>query len=309
MRDFASADNSLIRPGKIYRGATPATLTPNLLSDAVNDDTAEFMRSVTQFIDLRSRDERVSDDVQAVKNLRADFESVESHVPLLGKRKVLWGLLNFLSLPEAAALAGAVASDPTSARALVTKRIDEGGLELLNKILVKAGKSGIRECIQVMASAFASPSSSDSNRVYVYCSAGKDRTGLVAAIILKLCGVDDNKVVNDYCKSAQSWHIDDEHDDEIHRGKLNSKLMIDYNKRLEDAGLVARNWTGAPPTVMVQTLAHITATYGSVEDYVLHCGVLPEEIDIIRQALVLPSTSRQQTSSNSSFSSSSSNFG
>ncbi len=45
----------------------------------------------------------------------------------------------------------------------------------------------------------------DSNVLY-FCNAGKDRTGVVSAIILRKLGYDDEYIISDYLKSADNLH-------------------------------------------------------------------------------------------------------
>jgi Tyrosine phosphatase family len=44
-----------------------------------------------------------------------------------------------------------------------------------------------------------------SKPVYIYCSAGKDRTGLVVALILSVLGASEDEIIRDYVKSAETW--------------------------------------------------------------------------------------------------------
>ena len=45
----------------------------------------------------------------------------------------------------------------------------------------------------------------DSN-VFYFCGAGKDRTGVVSAIILKKLGYDDQTIIDDYMKSKENLY-------------------------------------------------------------------------------------------------------
>jgi protein-tyrosine phosphatase len=40
----------------------------------------------------------------------------------------------------------------------------------------------------------------------VHCAAGKDRTGLVSALLLRLVGVDDEEIVTDYLQTGKNMH-------------------------------------------------------------------------------------------------------
>jgi hypothetical protein len=47
----------------------------------------------------------------------------------------------------------------------------------------------------------ASPSESDGSTpapILLHCTAGKDRTGVICALVLSLCGVDDDVVAHEY---------------------------------------------------------------------------------------------------------------
>lgn len=81
-------------------------------------------------------------------------------------------------------------------------RMDEGGLILLNKILVDVGSKGIGRALRVVTDGI---SKNDPRPVYFYCSAGKDRTGLVAALILSVLGVSRMDIIRDYTRSSETW--------------------------------------------------------------------------------------------------------
>lgn len=55
--------------------------------------------------------------------------------------------------------------------------------------------------------------------------------------------------------------------------------------RLEDAGLTPVKWLGAPPEVMEGTLNFIKRRYGSVEDYLIHCGFDERWMDELRSVM------------------------
>ena len=45
------------------------------------------------------------------------------------------------------------------------------------------------------------------NGVLFHCSAGKDRTGVITAIIYMLCDVLENEIINDYMLSKENLKI------------------------------------------------------------------------------------------------------
>lgn len=263
-RDLSSACPSLVQPDKIYRGASPATLPKN----NPNQDAVDFLRSTACLIDLRSNDERRSDERSSMEwACGSDFTEKENHIGLLNKRRVVWGLARVLPPSQLRQLTYHIISNPLSARTGVTNRIDKGGLILLNRILVAAGSASIGRALNTVTDGV------QKGKVYFYCSAGKDRTGLLAALILKTLGVDDSDVIFDYVRSSETWENGPFH------------IRSEYSGRLEQAGLTPLNWIGSPPDVMQETLRYIRKQYGSIEDYMIHCGFEENRMNELREAM------------------------
>ena len=142
-----------------------------------------------------------------------------------------------------------------SARQDITRpfidEINGGGLPMLNDLLLRFGAPGIKYVLDLC---------SDVNRhpVAFYCTAGKDRTGMIAAIILALLNVPDADIVEDYSLSANVYAEMDDH-----------KAMVGA---LSQRNLNAKTFLGAPPHVMMETLHNIREEYGSVEEYLDYIG-------------------------------------
>lgn len=200
-RDLASAAPSLIRPGRLFRGATPANLVR--ANSKPSSEILQFLRTANLLVDLRSNDERRLDDRQLMAWAcgPTDFASRERHISLLNKRRVVWGLFRVLPRNQLRALVSQILANPLAARAGVTNVMDKGGLALLNRILVEAGASSIGRALHEITDALRP----NDAHVYFYCSAGKDRTGLLTALILKVLGVADREVIYDYTRSSETW--------------------------------------------------------------------------------------------------------
>lgn len=201
LRDLSSAAPHLLRPRVIYRGSTPSALPPN-----PSPESLAFLRTALLLLDLRSSDERVSDHhAHLVSACGHDFSQREVHIPLLRKRSVVYGLARALPADQARSLAWRAISRPTDARKTVVDKVDEGGLILLNRILVDAGASAIGRALGLIVDAVAPQHGERKGPAYFYCSAGKDRTGLLAALILSVLGVGRRAIVTDYVKSRETW--------------------------------------------------------------------------------------------------------
>eukprot|EP00536_Pseudo-nitzschia_multiseries_P013791 jgi/Psemu1/310279/fgenesh1_kg.616_\ len=135
---------------------------------------------------------------------------------------------------------------------------------MLNDLLLRFGAPGIKYLLDVV-------SESDRHPVAFYCTAGKDRTGIVTAIILSICGVKSEDIVEDYSLSANVYAEMKDH-----------KAMVGA---LSQRNLDAKTFLGAPPEVMADTLIAIKENYGSVEGYCDWIGFGPERREKLRKAL------------------------
>jgi protein-tyrosine phosphatase len=108
-----------------------------------------------------------------------------------------------------------------------------------------------------------------------HCAAGKDRTGVTAAILLSVLGVNDEDVLDDY-------ELTSRHRTEQQRQEIMSSLGEQGFAAEAAAGLLS-----TPRWVMATVLEQIRMTYGSVEDYLVGpVGITPEAIREMRRLLV-----------------------
>jgi protein-tyrosine phosphatase len=115
------------------------------------------------------------------------------------------------------------------------------------------GVANLRTALETIALADNAP-------VVIHCAAGKDRTGVLAALILSLTGVGEDDIVADYALT----------------GLATDRFIRDWRKRHPDAPL----WPGfglAPAEAMRYFLTDLTARHGSIEKYVTHVLGLPQE--------------------------------
>jgi protein-tyrosine phosphatase len=108
--------------------------------------------------------------------------------------------------------------------------------------------------------------------IVVHCYAGKDRTGIVAALLLSLVGVPTAIISADYAESQE-------------------RLWPLYEKGLAEAADEEEGdfWTKPTATeeMMTMMLEHVEARYGGTEKYLLASGLLPEEIDQLKSRLLV----------------------
>jgi len=93
-----------------------------------------------------------------------------------------------------------------------------------------------------------------------HCAAGKDRTGVVSAVLLGVLGVPDDLIVADYALSSQNI-------DAIIERITNMKGYGDTLK------LMPADTMHAKPETMEEVVANVASRYGSMSDYLRDSGV------------------------------------
>ncbi len=102
-----------------------------------------------------------------------------------------------------------------------------------------------------------------------YCHAGKDRTGIVAALLLGVVGVPDATIAEDYALSAaQITH-------------LTKQWPEDAVQHGQDMHQFERDVASHPET-MLSMLDYISRRYEGVANYLNHCGVSDNQLEHIR---------------------------
>lgn len=129
------------------------------------------------------------------------------------------------------------------------------------------GAERLGRAIEVLAEADTLPA-------VFHCAVGKDRTGLLAALVLGLLGVDDEVIAADYA------------------------LTVDAMRRLEEwardrqpdlaARLAAtpRGYLAADPRAMRIIVQELRDRHGSIADYVREVGVSAAALDALRNLLL-----------------------
>jgi len=123
-----------------------------------------------------------------------------------------------------------------------------------------------------VASAVAAVAWAPEGTVVVHCAGGKDRTGLLTALLLRLAGVGRATIAADYGLSeerlrprTEAWLAEAETDAERER---------------------IRRVSGTPAEAMAGVLEELERRYGSVAAYLEAGGVTKAELDRIRERLV-----------------------
>ncbi|AXR73928.1 MULTISPECIES: tyrosine-protein phosphatase [Auritidibacter] len=107
--------------------------------------------------------------------------------------------------------------------------------------------------------------------VLIHCTAGKDRTGLVAALVLSVAGIHRDIIVADYARSA------DELPDSYH-AQVATEMSSQWDTSSEEFSQALRLHTLSPASAMRHLLEHLDHRYGSVARFLDCVGFsLPEQ--------------------------------
>ncbi|SDJ99398.1 tyrosine-protein phosphatase [Nonomuraea jiangxiensis] len=134
------------------------------------------------------------------------------------------------------------------------------------------GIDNLRTALETISEAGNAP-------VVIHCAAGKDRTGLLTALILSLVGVGEDDIVADYALT----------------GLAHDRFVADWRRRHPGMQL----WPGfglAPAEAMRFFLADLALRHGSVEEYVTDVlRVSPDVIAELRDHLLTGPDSKERS--------------
>ncbi len=107
--------------------------------------------------------------------------------------------------------------------------------------------------------------------VMFHCSGGKDRTGTIAMLLLKLAGVDDATIIGDYAVTQE------------YMKEVFPRQVAD----LEARGLIVPYYVmESPPENMEKTLQYLEEKYNTIEEYFQAVGFNEDEITVLRAKLI-----------------------
>jgi protein-tyrosine phosphatase len=115
----------------------------------------------------------------------------------------------------------------------------------------------------------------DGHPVVFFCAGGKDRTGLVAALVLGALGVADGEIAGDYALTAE-----------------NLPRLLERNRaraaaRGVDPEVTEHELLLAEEATMLAVLARVRAEHGSVEGYLERHGLAPQTVEALRAGLLV----------------------
>ena len=197
--------------------------------------------------------------VRTVIDLRTTDELEQAPDVLSNSSEVSYIHRNMLGDPKASETSGPPASLVVGAERL---------FELYTTMLDQR-RAVIIETLETLAAPGALPA-------LFHCFAGKDRTGLITALVLGLAGVPAETIAEDYALSSGyllKRYFDPEAAPEI---EASGYTLEQYQSE----------YCYCAPDLMLETLRHIDERHGGIERYVRDGGLTQEQIDRLRISLL-----------------------
>jgi protein-tyrosine phosphatase len=135
-------------------------------------------------------------------------------------------------------------------------------------VMLAEGAEALGAALRVLADADRLPAA-------FHCAVGKDRTGVLAALVLSLLGVDDDTIAADYGLS-----------------RLGMDRLLEWVRTTNPDALNAMNdqpaaFLDAPDAAMHLFLADLREQHGSPADYAAAVGAGPDVVDALRANLLI----------------------
>ena len=225
------------------RRVRPLTLLRSDALHAIDDEGRRYLSDLglRSSIDLRELDERTA----APSAVPEEVRLIE--IPL------------FTSAAPGELVAGAGALDRRSLPSL----------EAIYELLVTTRGPIIVEVIRALIEPGALPA-------VVHCTAGKDRTGVVIAIVLAALGIPDDVIAADY--AATSMFLGEE----FRAQAVARNIVPGYD------GERLTKMLACEPEYVLTALATVREAHGSVEAYLMTAGLTSDELETLRTALLEP---------------------
>jgi protein-tyrosine phosphatase len=165
----------------------------------------------------------------------------------------------FASSGEVDYLNISLVEDPSEARTLPS-------LEELYKRMLDNSQPQIKQLFETLSTPGRFP-------VLIHCTAGKDRTGLVVALLLALANVPDETIAADYALSAEYL----------------SPLFVELRHKIKQTGQDLAQFEkllASRPEMMLETLDYLNHRYGGARQYLSELGLNENLLAFLQNSLV-----------------------
>lgn len=180
-------------------------------------------------------------------DLRSDFEVKQQPSSLIGYRDIEYFNINLMKIKDLNVLPKGIANYQ-----------DLAGFYIF---MLEANKEQFKEVFDII---YHHPY----DTIMFNCSAGKDRTGVIAALLLDLAGCHEYDIVKDYAESYEN----------------NLRLIPELEKLIDTQN---RAFLESEPRMMMKFLDYLWNNYGSAKEYLVSCGIEEEKILEIMENFII----------------------
>ncbi|KAI1449743.1 tyrosine/serine protein phosphatase [Annulohypoxylon stygium] len=243
----------LVREGVLYRSARPDDASPadrKRLRDEIGIKTVVDLRTKTEHLKQAEKRQASQTDLSDADATSVQIPGVRyQQIKVTGRRfeKYIVGQLSWWSyfkLIFLFALGYRVEAISLISQEVLLPR----GLVGLGLVTIDESGAEIAETLRTLLAPSSTP-------LLVHCTQGKDRTGLIIALILMILSVPASAIDHDYMLSTEG---------------LSSEREMRM-KEIRDIGLTAE-WGDSSPDFVSRVVEHIDAKYGGVEGYLDSVG-------------------------------------
>jgi protein-tyrosine phosphatase len=233
-----TVDGKTVKHHRLLRSAQPVKLS----ADDVEMLKAHNLKSI---VDFRTTPEVTTDPIDTIDGVSY------THIDIMGKN-------------------GAQAADRSSWMKMLSQdlaAVELGFTETYKEFATsESSREGYGEFLRVCANL-------EHGAILFHCAAGKDRTGLAAAIILRLLGVSEDDIHLDYLKTME----------------FHEQIASPYLEKAKASGMTEQQLEsmkvimGVKKEFLSAAISTAVEQYGSFENYVIKgLGVQLDEIERIR---------------------------
>ena len=130
----------------------------------------------------------------------------------------------------------------------------------------------LETCREPIAAMFAAAAAAPEGGIVISCHAGKERTGIAAALLLELAGVDRAIIASEHLRS-------DDYLAPLYAAWLEAEADPEKRQRLAHA-------LRSQPEQMRLTLDALDELYGGIERYLLESGVEPRDLASVGERII-----------------------
>jgi protein-tyrosine phosphatase len=150
---------------------------------------------------------------------------------------------------------------------------DPGSFKMTPGLLASQYQEMAREAAGQIGAVLTLLATQETHPVIIHCAAGKDRTGVMVAVLLELLGIPDQTIVADYALSARAM------------AALRLKLSERYPASRDVIAEADEIFSAAPANIEA-LLTDLRASFGSIEAYAAAAGAGPDVVAGLRQHLL-----------------------